>query len=284
MELKQRLGGILSDGGRKWLGPGPGHSLRDRSLSVRVTDDGCTLVYSFAGDDLELCFRHIGADDGPGKYFRGNVVRNATGRARAAEHNHILEFCSKVWESTRSLEGSPAQRYLAGRGFIAGPDLRHHPNAPNSYSGPGNGDALVALARSHGGAARALHVTRLTPDGKKAGPQPRRIFGAPIGCAVRLAPVGEDCVLAIGEGLETCLAYAALTGIPTWSALSAAGVSAFLPPASVRHVIIAADGDDAGIRAANQLADRLVDRLHVEIHAAPDGADWNDVLLGEAAT
>ena len=34
--LKRELGGQVYDGGRRWIGPGPGHSRQDGSLSVRL--------------------------------------------------------------------------------------------------------------------------------------------------------------------------------------------------------------------------------------------------------
>ncbi len=49
-ELRRQHGGHVYDGGRRWVGPGPGHSRRDASLSVRISDDGRPLLHSFSGD------------------------------------------------------------------------------------------------------------------------------------------------------------------------------------------------------------------------------------------
>ena len=49
--------------GYQVLAPGPGHSHRDRSLSIRLSDsspDGF-VVYSHAGDDWRLCRDHVAA-------------------------------------------------------------------------------------------------------------------------------------------------------------------------------------------------------------------------------
>jgi hypothetical protein len=59
--IAKALGGEVS--GRQILAPGPGHSPRDRSLSVRVdpnAPDG-VLVHSFAADDWRACRDHVKA-------------------------------------------------------------------------------------------------------------------------------------------------------------------------------------------------------------------------------
>ena len=50
-------------------------------------------------------------------------------------------------------------------------------------------------------------------------------------------------VLAVAEGIETALAYAALTGTPTWAALSSAGMSRLEPPDGLRWLVVAAGID-----------------------------------------
>ena len=65
-ELRQRLGGTVSRGGRTWQGPGPGHSRRDMSLKVDIQDDGRILVISFAQDPLAACEAHLGFRVGGG--------------------------------------------------------------------------------------------------------------------------------------------------------------------------------------------------------------------------
>jgi hypothetical protein len=47
------LGGVVSGG--QVLCPGPGHSAKDRSLSVKPGRDGDILVHSHAGDDAMTC-------------------------------------------------------------------------------------------------------------------------------------------------------------------------------------------------------------------------------------
>ena len=55
--LRAALGGEIVNG-RQLLCPGPGHSPRDRSLSVWLTADGFT-VHSHAGDDWQTCKDYV---------------------------------------------------------------------------------------------------------------------------------------------------------------------------------------------------------------------------------
>jgi phage/plasmid primase-like uncharacterized protein len=102
--------------------------------------------------------------------------------------------------------------------------------------------------------------------------------------AVHLAPAAER--MAVAEGIETALSVQQATGIPTWAALSAGGIERLelptLPLAA--EVVIAADADEDGLRAANQAARRwLREGRSVRIATPPVGRDFNDLLREGAA-
>jgi putative DNA primase/helicase len=145
----------------------------------------------------------------------------------------------------------------------------------------------VAIVQDAKGTARGLHVTALKADGsgKALGSKSRRMFGEIRQNAVQLVPIGPDATLAIAEGIETALSYQAITGVPTWAALSADFVAAFEPPPGVKSLIIAADCDanGKGLRAARALGERFKDKMAVRIHGAGESLDWNDRLLGKGA-
>jgi hypothetical protein len=61
----------------------------------------------------------------------------------------------------------------------------------------------------------------------------------------------------IAEGIESALA-AALAYTPIWSAIDAGNMAGLPVLAGIEELLIAADNDDAGIRAANALAERWV--------------------------
>jgi putative DNA primase/helicase len=287
-------GGDLYSGGRAATIPGPGHSKGDRSLSLRLSEDGTRVIYhSFAGD---LQHRDVMAYLGiePGEVREATPADRAKERARREHERRILEaqnrtFCKSVWEGTEEIEGTPAEAYLYSRNLIAEglPDLRYHPAAPRTKDqdredAPKPHAAMVALVREASGAPTGLHVTFVTADGRKAfGDRSRLMFGNVAGAAVHLgSPVGG--VLAVGEGIETCGAYANLKGVTTWPTLSTSGLRNFVVPSRVRKLVIASDGDKGGAEAAQALAQRACRFCDVEIDPAPDGQDWADVL-GETA-
>ena len=93
--------------------------------------------------------------------------------------------------------------------------------------------------------------------------------------------IGAD--LAVAEGIETALSVQQITGLPTVSALSAAGMRSFRWPPQVRRLWIAADNDETGLQAAKVLLKRALSTgLSAEIKIPAGGKnDFNDLLLME---
>ncbi len=282
--LKRERGGKVYDGGRRWVGPGPGHSPRDESLSVCLTDDGRPLVHSFAGDPFATCAAFLGIEAGdvaPLDVAKRERLARSRAAERERERQRVAGFCEAVWRTSAPLEGSPGARYLETRAIGWFPaDVRFHPAAPRGYQSRSTAPALIALARSLTGAPKAIQATFLTPDG--CGKIGRATFGTLTGTggAVRLGEAGA--FLAVAEGMETAASFQELEGVATWATLGTANLQAFTPPAQVRRLIIAADGDAAGLKAAHALAERLRSRCEVTISPAPRGFDWNDVAKGKA--
>jgi len=68
------------------------------------------------------------------------------------------------------------------------------------------------------------------------------------------------------------------TSIPTWAALSAGGLQALVLPPEVREVLIAADPDLVGLKAARIAARRWHGEGRiVRIVEPPEGTDFNDL-------
>lgn len=294
--LRREHGGTVYDGGRRWVGPGPGHSRRDASLSVWLAEQDRPIIYSFAGDTFEACARHLGLKPGEASqvdratYARLKREREA---ARRRQEDADAAFCEGVWRDALPLAGSPAATYLRGRGLqldhVA--DLRFHPAAPRMKPDPCRTPpaplpAMVAVARDARGFACSLHTTSLRADGsgKAAVQRARLMFGRMSGRSVQLAPMSHDGMLAVAEGIETAASFTALHGVPAWAVLSTSGFVNFEPPAGIRRLIVAGDGDDTGasLRTATALAERVRERCDVEVRMAPAGRDWNDVLRGAA--
>lgn len=200
--------------------------------------------------------------------------------------DHAREI-AHILAGAQPLAGTHAEIYLQSRGLQASAtaDLLFHPDLvhrPTRTGFPG----MVGQVRDRDGAAHGIHRTYLRPDGTaKADVSPARMtLGRIVGCAVRLAPIGEDGYLGIAEGIETALAVmTACPGLPVWAALSASHMEQIELPPEARHVILLADHDasGAGLRAAEAARRRLVlDGRSVGIALPPEeGQDFNDVLM-----
>jgi hypothetical protein len=90
--------------------------------------------------------------------------------------------------------------------------------------------------------------------------------------------IGEQ--LAVAEGIETALSVMQLTRLPTVAALSAAGMQSLRWPPRVRRLWIAADNDQAGMKASEVLLGRaLCAGLRAQIKIPAGGKnDFNDLL------
>lgn len=300
-DFVMRCGGELVNGGREARVPGPGHSKRDRSLSLRLSEDGRVIFHDFSGKHSFLEVKaHLGLADAD-SFTPNKAEREAERRRRDAENARLdlekLNFCASVWEGTLPTDGTVVERYLLSRGLsLDCGDVRFHPAAPrvvpwnrtdDDPAPPPPHPAMVCLARNARREARGLHITFLNSKGQKAFGHRSRIMAGPmIGTSLQTAPIGRDGILAIAEGLETAGSFALLEGVPTWAAFSTSGIRGFEVPYAVRKLIIAADNDanGAGLQAANDLAERARSRCSVEIRAPGKVGDWNDVMLNQRVT
>lgn len=194
------------------------------------------------------------------------------------------------WYRCDYAAGTPAAAYLVRRGlpWLTGHDhLRYRPDTP--HPGGGTLPALVALVHDAEGSICAAHRTFLDLSGAKAVADPAKASLGPIaGGAIRLHPPAPE--LLVAEGLETAASAGLLLGLPAWAAIACGnlGVSLMLP-SLVRAVVIAADNDGPGQRAAALAARRWMAEGRAVRIATPDkpGQDFNDVLqarLTEGAT
>lgn len=188
-------------------------------------------------------------------------------------------------ESCAIEDCEPARVYLASRALWplpAGALLRAHSSVEywQDRQRIGRFPALVTAIRDLQSELVTVHVTYLTPDGRKLPDfEPRKILSPMTGregCVAQIMECGE--VLGIAEGIETALSAAKVSGIPCWAALNAGLLAKFEPPAEVYKVVIFADRDIAGLEAATALMERLQERVRLEIRT-PKAKDWNDVLM-----
>ena len=190
-----------------------------------------------------------------------------------------------VWEAARPLAGTIAAAYLDGRGVghVAGArSFRFHPRIPHPNA-PGRFPALLAGVEGVTGAFMGIQRCYLDGPRKAALDPVRASLGSLAGGAVRILEPAGDALL-LGEGIESTAAAVRVLDWPggAWATLGTSGLRAVVLPASVRRVVVAADRDPGGLRAAAALADRLESEgrtVTIEVPPCGDFADW----LGEAA-
>jgi putative DNA primase/helicase len=230
-DIARALEGEVS--GRQVLFPGPGHSRNDRSLSVKIEPSapGGLLVNSFAGDDPILCKDYVRQrlglpqwQPGDGRdrtipphkvaaWDRAAIDQEAEEQRPLTEDDLLrIERAVTIWNEAQHPRGTLAERYLQEQRNLylpadtANTVLRFHPRCPWRNENTGRTDrvpALIAAFRSvDDDKITAIHRIALNPDGTKIG---RRMLGVAHRVAVKLdAVIGDE--LAIGEGIETCMA------------------------------------------------------------------------------
>ena len=230
----------------------PAHGDRTPSLSIRAGDGDRALVYCHAGCGqarVVAALRSLGIwggiSDGIDHRPRASLCekeraqKNLTARIRAA---------SRIWRSSQSLLGSPAEIYLRSRGLrtVGKHDaLRFHPRL--RHPSGGYWPALIGIVlRGHDSKPLGIHRTFLTKDGSgKAPVQPQKMMLGPCrGGAVHLARAGE--IIMVGEGVETCLSAMQATGLSGMGRFVDVRASRSQPTqGNLRRVIVLADGDRA---------------------------------------
>lgn len=204
---------------------------------------------------------------------------------------------SELWnESLPITPGDPVHSYLKNRGIVLPEypsDLRSHPALPYWEAGEDGKPvktatfpAILVIVRNPQGRPVALHRTYLTEDGHKAPvPSPKKIMKVYdlAGSSVRLF-TPRDGVLAVCEGIEDALSAWVLWQIPAWAVLGTSGMKRFVPPEDVREVLILADRDEPGKKAALELAQRLEDMKKAVRVRIPSGQKDINALLMEGVT
>jgi putative DNA primase/helicase len=174
------------------------------------------------------------------------------------------------------------ERYLRSRGIAIPipPTLRSHPNLrhPSGIYAP----AMVAAVEHvrSGNTVIAIHRTWLRDDGGgKAALEPQKAALGPItGGAVRLALAGGT--LCLCEGIEDGLSILQATGLPTWATLGTSNLPRVELPDCVREVIICADADQAGEKAALAAAAKFTrERRRARVARPLGGKDFNEMRL-----
>jgi putative DNA primase/helicase len=293
-QIARALGGEISAG--QVLAPGPGHSMKDRSLAVKVGDTGKLVVSSFAGDDYQRCLQHVESKLGivwqPERANEAQTSPIHRMQARVTD-NHLKPgpddamarkqaFARQLWSEAVDPRGTIVETYLASRGLIIPDDaamevIRFHPTC--SFGKGTRHPCMVAAFHSiETGEVVAIHRTALTPEGAKIN---RLTLGPMGGAAIKLSRLDpERGCLAIGEGIESTLAGLAMGFSPAWAMGSAGNIVKLpvLPGVDTLTILGERDGG-ANAKAVQQVGSAWSDAGREVLLAMPKagfGDDAND--------
>lgn len=244
--------------------PGPGHSRKDRSLSVTPSmAAGGFLVHSHCGDDWKACRDYVCTKLGiepfaPRRASQAPIQLSpeafaAIGAASSPpeatlEPNANANRARAIWRESIEIRGTLATDYLDSRGLFLdeGEDwhrvLRFHPSCP---FGAERAPAMIALMRDIvTDEPRCVQRTRLTPDGRKID---RQMLGPAKGAAIKIdASAKVSATLSIGEGLETCMSGRVHGCSPAWAVGSAGAIGTFPVLARIERLNIHGENDPRG--------------------------------------
>ncbi len=277
-DLTKALGG-------RWRGSSgearcPSHPDKTPSLSVRDGDGDTLLTHCHAGCSPAAVWDALQARS----LVKRGYHRPAPRRRRAApqpapqpspNQNHALA----IWRASQPARGTPAEDYLRGRGITipTPPTIRYHPAVKHADTGL-HLPCLVAAACNVDHHITGIQRIFLTHDGRKAPlNRPKMALGTLRGSAVRLASTTDRVWLA--EGIEDALALVQMMGEPAWAVLGTGSYKTVELPESIKQLILAPDGDDAGQAVIQEAAIRLAGQgREVRVAKLPSGKDWCDVL------
>jgi putative DNA primase/helicase len=300
-ELARRLGGDVS--GSQVLAPGPGHSRKDRSLSVRLSPfaaDGF-IVFSHAGDDFRTCRDHVrtllGLSNGRGGRRPTEARRPAAERQLGDDEHKARDFTSAAAyvEEMGPIRRTPGELYFREIRRIdtdAIADVLERVDAigwhPRVYfNQPGHPlhrrhlGCIVAVMTDPISARPTGAISRTFIDENVRKVCKAKTLGSPAGI-IRLTPderVTNDLWLA--EGLETALSAMAKGFCPIWSTGSTALMSSFPVLDRIGGLTVIADHDVTGAgeeaaRKAELRWRRAGRKARIFMPAQP--GDLNDLL------
>jgi putative DNA primase/helicase len=285
------LGGVVC--GLSVVAPGPGHSAKDRSLSVKLSassPDGF-IVHSHAGDDWRQCRDYVRGKLGLAAfqpYERRTPRRQRTNVKGTPPDN--AKTALRLWRQAVDPRGTLVEIYFKGRGLelpteAAFEAIRFHADCP---FGGERFPAMICLVRNIvTNEPQGIHRTALAQDAtaiKVAGKTYRKSLGPVTGGVIKFDP-NEDVThgLCIGEGVETTLAGRQMGLCPVWSAVDTAGVASFplIPGVDNLHIFKEIDPNGASDKAVTACARRWYDAGREVFIVEPDiGKDLNDEIMG----
>ena len=278
---------------REWKACCPFHPDRTPSFTIYADDKrfmcfGC----GAEGDVLDFVMRAytVRLSEAIGMLARGALAELPQQRAPAKPKPDTRAAAARIVADSAPIDGTPADTYLRARGIsMSLPNsLRFARLAPPRNSGvleangPGLLPALVAVVTDPSGTLIGIQRTYLGEDGGKAASSDRKVkfsLGMVAGGAIQLGPADRSII--VTEGLEDGLTLAQALGRSVWVAAGTSMMPRMAFSAVTRAVVIGADGDEAGERAATKAAEAFAGgQLAVRIMRPSSGyKDFNEELM-----
>jgi hypothetical protein len=313
-ELARRLGDhaeavcreYLSNGhrsGNHWI-VGDVRNTRGRSMHVRLRTNAKGLAGKWVdeatsefGDLLDVIrescglieFRDVADEARRFLAMPRPQLRDPGPEHRPAAARGSPDAARRLFAMSRPVTGTPAERYLVGRGIILTAReraLRFHPGC--YYRDLTTGEtltlpALIAAVTCPDAVLTGVQRTWLDQDGngKAQLADPRRSLGHLLGNGIWLGlePGAPVPVMAAGEGLETMASLrTVMAALPVAAATSANHLAGMTFPPGCRRLYIAADADAAGRHGIERLSQRAGEAGIPAIVLRPQLGDFNDDL------
>lgn len=167
--------------------------------------------------------------------------------------NKPSETWPEIWTAGSHIQGTAAEEYLFRRGIdiallppVFLKQLRFVPRLKHP-TGPRLPVMLGIMRNTLTNSDQAIHRTYLNPIGTdKADVTPNKMtLGFPKAGVVKFGePVNG--VIAVGEGIETCLSAHLMFGMNVWSATSVGGLLTMIFPDDIKELIWLVDNDEPG--------------------------------------
>lgn len=195
-------------------------------------------------------------------------------------------YYQQIWRNTQPANGTLVEDYLSSRGFnlTIPKTIRFHTSLYHTPSKQFFPCMISAITQWPDQILMGIHRTYLDPSTAKKAPidKNKMMLGKAAGGSVRLNPLSSTLI--VSEGIESALSVLqAQPNATVWAALSTEGIKKLCLPDEtiVKTIIIAADHDSAGIKAAIEAADLWASTGRtVKIALPPKDCDFNDVLMG----
>lgn len=248
-DVFRALGGVPAREGYLCRCPVPGHGRGrgDRRPSLSVRDGERQLLFHcFAGCSPDEIKAALGACD------LTNAARTPAVATRpVTEPKTTTADALRLWRASLSSLGTPVEDYLASRRLPA--DLSTVRFLPRFQLRSKMYRAKIAALQAPDRKIVSVQLTLLHPSKPRKAEllRPRRIIGPSRGFALRLAPAAET--LGLAEGYETGHAAMRRYGVPVWCSLGSGRLPLVAIPDVVRRIVVFADPDPAGRRAAEQV-------------------------------